>query len=209
MRAKGTVNRYVGYRIQKLRRQRALTSLEVARRAGLSPGSYSCLENGWYRINLDNLFRIIQVLDVQVSEVWPLVSESETPAQPLHDKDQEALMSELVKREPRSISPQDILEAVGHAFEVSTGSILNGSGDSRVQAPRAACALLSQEHPELTMSAVARCFGCSLSSLSRLVRRHREFQGGSRFAQRLLQARKFLRGHVSSSDTARSSASTR
>lgn len=63
------VNRYVGHRIQKLRKQRRLSSQEVARRTGLAPGSYSCLENGWYRISLENLFRILQVLDVHVTEM--------------------------------------------------------------------------------------------------------------------------------------------
>ncbi len=72
MRSKGrTVNNYVAHRLRQIRVERGLTSSELAQRTGSALGSYSCLENGWYKINIDNLFKILQALQAKVTEVWP------------------------------------------------------------------------------------------------------------------------------------------
>ena len=71
MKSMGRVNNYVSHRLREIRVRRKLTSKEVARRMGIPQGSYSALENGWYKISLDNLFRILQALKADVAEVWP------------------------------------------------------------------------------------------------------------------------------------------
>lgn len=45
---------------------------QLAERSGIPMGSYACMENGFYNISLDNLFRILGVLELEISDVWPL-----------------------------------------------------------------------------------------------------------------------------------------
>ena len=61
----------IAHRLRDFRLAKKMTSQEVARRAGISPASYSCLENGWYKINIDNLFKILQVLKADITDIWP------------------------------------------------------------------------------------------------------------------------------------------
>ncbi len=71
MKSKALVNQFVAENLRTIRIAKGMKVQEVARRAGLAYSSYSCLEGGWYKINLDNLFRILLALDTDVSEVWP------------------------------------------------------------------------------------------------------------------------------------------
>lgn len=71
----GSINDLVRERIRRLRTARGIGVTELAVRAGLPVSSYASLENGAYRITLDNLFRILGALDVGIEDVWPIESE--------------------------------------------------------------------------------------------------------------------------------------
>ena len=70
-RAKGEINRHVGSRLREIRERKGMLVEEAARRAGIPAGSYTCLENGWYRVNLDNLFRMLFAVGGRIDQVWP------------------------------------------------------------------------------------------------------------------------------------------
>ncbi|MEE8587534.1 MAG: helix-turn-helix transcriptional regulator, partial [Acidobacteriota bacterium] len=70
-RSQGAVNNYVGRKLRELRLSQGMTCKQVAQGIGISAGSYSGLENGWYRISLDNLFGILKALGAGPEEVWP------------------------------------------------------------------------------------------------------------------------------------------
>lgn len=65
------VNDHVRSRIRELRIAKRLRVSDVARRSGIPSGSYSCLEAGHFRINLDNLYRILFALRSDITGVWP------------------------------------------------------------------------------------------------------------------------------------------
>lgn len=71
----GSVNDLVRERIRRLRTARGIGVTELAGRAGIPVSSYASLENGAYRITLDNLFRILGALDVGIEDVWPIEPE--------------------------------------------------------------------------------------------------------------------------------------
>ena len=71
MASKNTVNEFVRQRIRELRKSRSIKIREIATRTGLPYSSYASMESGFYNINLDNLFRILGALDVDIREVWP------------------------------------------------------------------------------------------------------------------------------------------
>jgi len=81
------VNEHVRARIKRIRLEKRLKLVDAASRSGLAVSSYGCMESGFYKINLDNLFRILGALDADISDVWPVetvVSEAESsPAQQL------------------------------------------------------------------------------------------------------------------------------
>jgi transcriptional regulator with XRE-family HTH domain len=71
MRRKRGINDAVRVKIRQLRKARGITIRELCDRIGMPIGSYGCLESGSYNITLENLHRILNVLGVDISEVWP------------------------------------------------------------------------------------------------------------------------------------------
>lgn len=74
IRRKSPVNECVAHRLKEIRKSRGLASREVARLAGIPPGSYSCLENSRYQVKIASLLRILTALDVDIQDVWPAVA---------------------------------------------------------------------------------------------------------------------------------------
>lgn len=74
MRRPSPVNDYVASRLREIRLGKGLLSGDVARRASIPPGSYACMENGYYRVNLDSLLRVLMVLEADIDDVWPAVT---------------------------------------------------------------------------------------------------------------------------------------
>lgn len=68
---KSVINELVRRKIREIRISRNFAVKEVAIRAGLPVSSYASMENGDYKINLDNLFSILGVLEADITEVWP------------------------------------------------------------------------------------------------------------------------------------------
>ncbi|MBI3940114.1 MAG: hypothetical protein HY315_04720 [Acidobacteria bacterium] len=68
----GVVNNCVRHRVRELRRGKKMRLQDLAARAGIASSSYACMEGGFYNISLDNLFRILGVLDADISQVWPV-----------------------------------------------------------------------------------------------------------------------------------------
>jgi transcriptional regulator with XRE-family HTH domain len=94
----GVINNSVRHKLRELRRNRKLSLQDLAARAGIPPSSYACMEGGFYNISLDNLFRILGVLEADIREVWPEESSaSESLGHPFYiRKIQEFRMSEVI-----------------------------------------------------------------------------------------------------------------
>lgn len=194
-RSREPVNNFVGQRLREIRMQRGLTCREMAKRTGIAPGSYSCLENGWYRISLDNLFRILHTLGAKLGEVWPKVNGLPDSAL---GKEQIAQALSLTERELNSgPDVEELLKAVCEAFGVTSERLRSAKRWGRLQEARAACAILSTEHPGLTLQSLARRLGMKPAALSRLVSRHRDqAREDPKFAAALQAARQALNSHA-------------
>lgn len=194
MRSKGRINNFVGHRLREIRVAKKMTSQEVARRAGIAPGSYSCLENGWYKINLDNLFRILQVLKADVTEVWPEISDDSAGS--IDDDYLQKVVRNAIESQPREVTLDDVYEAVCEAFEVPKDQFQSQSRWSRLTEARGAAAIIVKDIPHLSLTALCRSLGCSISSMSHLTRRVQEraeedkvLAGKIQHARTLLQER--------------------
>jgi transcriptional regulator with XRE-family HTH domain len=60
----------IGSRLRRLRKERNLTQAELARQIGIQQSDLSRMEKGEYRVSLDNLFKILSVFDLQISEFF-------------------------------------------------------------------------------------------------------------------------------------------
>ena len=81
----------VGSRLRKLRRQRSLTQSELARQIGIQQSDLSRMEQGEYRVSLDNLFKILAVFDVDITEFFNGAQRQESTSRPLSQQDMQVL----------------------------------------------------------------------------------------------------------------------
>lgn len=71
MSEKNSVDNFVRHKIRRMRKSKKLKIREIATLASMPHSSYASMESGFYNINLDNLFRILGALEVDIREVWP------------------------------------------------------------------------------------------------------------------------------------------
>ncbi|HEV8131299.1 MAG TPA: helix-turn-helix transcriptional regulator, partial [Acidobacteriota bacterium] len=81
MTTQNAVNEFVRQKLRKLRLAKNIGVKQMAAYLGIPCSSYACMESGFYKINLDHLFRILGVLEADITEVWP----AETAGVPVGD----------------------------------------------------------------------------------------------------------------------------
>ncbi|HSR53352.1 MAG TPA: helix-turn-helix domain-containing protein [Acidobacteriota bacterium] len=165
------VNEFVCGSIRRLRQSRGLGIEEMARRAGIPPGSYSCLETGRYRLNLENLFRILAVLEVEIADVWPQPPE-DVPSQLTRASVDEAV-SQAERRRPPRARMEDLLTAVCRTCFVTRRELASRQRSARLSRARAIAAFLAWETGHLTLSGLSRRLRRDVSSISHQLRRFR------------------------------------
>lgn len=191
MRSKKLVNRYVGERLRRLRVARGIKVQEIARRAGLPPSSYSCLEGGWYNINLDNLFRILQVLEADVTAVWP--GGNLIPGGVVDDHAVADLLEQARASQPYEMTVDDVLQAVAGIYDIDLDELASGSRKRILSEARTVAAVLVKEVPQLTLTELSQSLGVHISSLSHCTKRlQAKAEADSGILQRVDQVRQKL-----------------
>lgn len=95
----------IGVRLRRLRKQRKMTQSELARQIGIQQSDLSRMEKGEYRVSLDNLFKLLSVFGVGITEFFADQQPSQRPAtQPLTQTDMQMLQM------LRQLSPEARLE---------------------------------------------------------------------------------------------------
>jgi transcriptional regulator with XRE-family HTH domain len=61
---------FVGQKVRKLRKERAMTQSELANRIGIIQSDLCRMEKGEYKVSLDVLFRILQVFGMRIGEFF-------------------------------------------------------------------------------------------------------------------------------------------
>jgi transcriptional regulator with XRE-family HTH domain len=89
------VNESVRQKLRQLRLSKKLGIKQAAYVAGIPFSSYACMEAGHYKINLDDLSRILGALGADISEVWPDIVPN-VPNQSAIRRIQEFRLSEVV-----------------------------------------------------------------------------------------------------------------
>jgi transcriptional regulator with XRE-family HTH domain len=81
----------VGARLRRLRKERHLTQTELARQIGIQQSDLSRMEQGEYRVSLDNLFKILAVFDLELAEFFGTQPKPNGAQQPLSQQDMQLL----------------------------------------------------------------------------------------------------------------------
>ena len=81
----------VGARLRALRKERHLTQTELARQIGIQQSDLSRMEQGEYRVSLDNLFKILAVFDVAINDFFNQPAQANEARAPLSHEDMQTL----------------------------------------------------------------------------------------------------------------------
>ena len=81
----------VGARLRRLRKERHLTQTELARQIGIQQSDLSRMEQGEYRVSLDNLFKILAVFDLDINEFFEAKAAEPEERRPLSREDMQTL----------------------------------------------------------------------------------------------------------------------
>ena len=65
------INQLIRRRIRNIRQSKKISVRNAARLCDIPESSYSCMENGFYRISLLNLNKMLGGLGVAIEDVWP------------------------------------------------------------------------------------------------------------------------------------------
>ncbi len=93
------ISKLICSRIKRIRERKGWAPADVYERAGIPRSSYYCLEAGETSLAVDDLYRIVDALEVDVAEVWPVGhGEGNGSGSPFHSaKVQEFRLAELVE----------------------------------------------------------------------------------------------------------------
>ncbi|HSR54281.1 MAG TPA: helix-turn-helix transcriptional regulator [Acidobacteriota bacterium] len=166
------INNYVGDCIRQIRIAKEIKVQDIAKHAGIPASSYSCLEGGRYKINLDNLFRILQALDADITDVWPQGNVPDVDI--ISEEDMQKVVDEAMQSKPPVVSLDDVVEAVCRVCGIK--EIRRGPEIKAKQAfeAQALCACLVRELPQLSLTSLSHKLGVHISSLSRRATRMME-----------------------------------
>ena len=163
--ATSVINNYVGDCIRQIRTAKEIKVQDIAQHAGIPASSYSCLEGGRYKINLDNLFRILQALSADITDVWP---NGEIDGVDIIGEDEmQRIVDDAMSSKPPVISLDDVVESVCRICGIK--EIRRGPEIKAKQAfeAQALAAVLARETPQLSLTSLSHKLGVHISSLSR------------------------------------------
>ena len=188
------INAYVLECIRRVRIEKGLRVQDMAQRTGIPLGSYSCLETGRYRMSLENLFRILHVLGMDISDVWPSTNRRPKPVKKVDDAFIRETVEQARGRHVGQLSLDDILEIICDEFAVSRQHLASPSRRRDVSEARTVAAVLVREQRHLTMVSLSRVLRRDVSTLAHCMRRLKErLKYDRHLAERIKSARRRLK----------------
>lgn len=189
--ATSVINNYVGDCIRQLRIAKEIKVQDIAKHAGIPASSYSCLEGGRYKINLDNLFRILQALGADIRDVWPTGTIRDVDV--IGEDEMQNVVDAAMQAKPPVVSLDDVVEAVCRVCGIK--EIRRGPEIKAKQAfeAQALAAVLVRDIPQLSLTSLSHKLGVHISSLSRRATRMVEMaEKDSELAGKIAAAREVL-----------------
>lgn len=160
---------WVMHRIREIRLSKRMTVNEVAYKAGVPLGSYSCLETGRYRPNLEVLFRLLSVLGIQITEVWPESSGATNGT--VTDQAVRDAIRRAAEGQAKPVQYSDVLAVVCSLCNATEEELSGPSRLRHLSDARTIATVLVKEEPHLRLVGLAYALNRDVSSLSHTLRR--------------------------------------
>lgn len=166
-----------------------ISGKKLADLAGIPRGSYGALESGTYRLSLENLFRLLGVLGMDASDVWPRWDRAEIPRLVTEESIIDTIRAnQAQKAELPGLG--GILDALCAEFAVPIEDVLHPGRKREPALVRSVAALLVGECHHLTLTALARRVGRTSSTLTHCVKRlRRRLRDDRELAERVSRVR--------------------
>ena len=164
-----SINNFVCSKIRRMRIEKGLRIQDIALRAGIPLGSYSCLETGRYRMSLENLFRVLSVLGADIRKVWP--GTSSQGVELVDDEFVERAIRQAEAEQTPVLSLEDILDAVCETYGIQRYELQSPSRRRDLAEARTVAAKLTKETAHLSLVGLSRILDRNVSSLSHCLRR--------------------------------------
>lgn len=169
MNSKGPINNFVCKNLRQIRIGKGVKVLDVARKTGIPASSYSCLEWGRYKLNLDNLFRILHAIDAQITDVWPMAG---TTAAAIVDNDHiQRVIEQSEELRPPEISIDQFVRAVCEVCGVESMDREAARNSKRTREVQVLAAIAVRSVPQITLTSLSHRLDVNISSLSHRTRR--------------------------------------
>ena len=169
MHSKGPINNFVCKNLRQIRMGKGIKVLEVAEKTGIPASSYSCLEWGRYKLNLDNLFRILHSIGADITDVWPMANTKTSRV--VDSKHIEKVLRESAELRPPEVSVKQFIDAVCQACGIERMDREVARNSKRIRECQVLAAIIVKEVPWITLTALSHRLDVNISSLSHRTRR--------------------------------------
>lgn len=169
MNSKGPINNFVCKNLRQIRIGKGIKVLDVAQKTGIPASSYSCLEWGRYKLNLDNLFRILHAIDAEITEVWPMAA---APSQDMVTPDHiHRVLQESEELRPPEISVDQYIRTVCEVCGVERIDRSVARNSKKIREIQVLAAIIVRDIPQITLTSLSHRLDVNISSLSHRTRR--------------------------------------
>lgn len=169
MNSKGPINNFVCKSLRNIRIGKGVKVLDVARRTRIPASSYSCLEWGRYKLNLDNLFRILHALDADITEVWPMAAS--TAGRSVDGEQIKQVLAASEQMRPPQPSVEEFVDVVCSACGIDCMDREVARTSKKVRECQVIAAIIVRDLPYITLTALSHALDVNISSLSHRTRR--------------------------------------
>ncbi len=171
---KDSISDHIRLAIRRLRIERGLRVRDVAERARIPMGSYSCMETGHYKIGTDKLFRILHALGAPIDAVWPTVPGENGPAEGVSDRYIRKVLTKARRQRPELPSVEDAVDAVCRVYGVTLEELSSPSRLRRLAEARTVASMLVEGQPHLSKSQLGHVLLRGPSTLEHCAKRLRK-----------------------------------
>ena len=169
MRSKGPINNFICESLRQLRIAKGIKVLDVAEKTGIPASSYSCLEWGRYKLNLDNLFRILYAVGADIKDVWPMANER--GGETVTSAHIQRVLEKSEGMRPPQVSVDDYIDTVCRISGIERMDRAVARSSKKIREAQVLAAIIVKEIPQITLTALSHRLDVNISSLSHRTRR--------------------------------------
>lgn len=169
MNSKGPINNFVCKNIRRIRISKGIKVLDIAKKTGIPASSYSCLEWGRYKLNLDNLFRILHAIGADIVHVWPMADNQ--GGEKVTNEQIERILEKSEELRPAEVSVDDYIGTVCRVTGVERMDRAVARNSKKIREAQVIAAIIIKEVPQITLTSLSHRLDVNISSLSHRTRR--------------------------------------